>query len=231
MQKNIAEKIFFIIFLLVGIIMLITGIFTVKSELSFESNAIKTEATITKIIKDRDSDGDYYYTVYVDYTVDGETYHNKINEYNYKMHEGGTTTIYYHSNDPYYIKDSSISFVMFVPLIIGIIFSLCGGIPLLIFIKKGKNAEYLMKNGNSINVEFDRIEINRSYTVNGRSPYRIVCHGIGNDYNEYESENIWINPERYIADKNITNFVVYVDPENPKKYCMPLEELNEIIKK
>ena len=228
-MKTLTEKFIFIIFALIGAGLIMGGAFAISSNEKFKETAIKTQATIVDIDTHTDTDGDTSHTVYVEFEVDNNTYDGVLGYYSSGMYIGGQTDIYYDPLNPNNFKSSSNGFVGILLIGMGLVFFLIGAGSIFNSIaKKGRNNR-LIETGTRIFVEFDRVELNTSYQVNGRSPYRIVCHGVDNDYNEYISENLWKNPERFIKDRGINNFSVYVDVENQKKYYMPLDELNEFL--
>lgn len=228
-MKTLREKLVFIIFAIVGAGLIMGGAFAISSNLKFKETAIKTQATIMDIDTHRDSDGDTSHTVYVEFEVDNNTYDGTLGYYSSGMYIGGKTDIYYDPLNPNNFRSSSNDFLGIILIGMGLIFFFIGAGSIFNAIAKKNKNNRLMETGTMISVEFDRVELNTSYQVNGRSPYRIVCRGVENDYNEYISENLWKNPERFIKDREINNFSVYIDVENPKKYYMPLDELNEFL--
>lgn len=228
-MKTLAEKFIFTIFAIVGAAIIMGGVFWISSNSRFKETAIETQATIVDIDTYRDSDGETHHTVYVEFEVDNNIYEGTLGYYSSNMYIGGQTDIYYDPLNPNDFKSTSNDFGGIILVGMGLIFFVIGAGAIFNAIgKKGRNNK-LKETGTRIFAEFDRIELNRSYQVNGRSPYRIICHGINNDYNEYMSENLWKNPERFIKERGITNFSVYIDIENPKKYYMSLEELEEFL--
>lgn len=229
-MKNFSENLVFTIFAFIGIIIIVGGIFLQISNTNFKKTAIKTQAEITDIITRRDSDGDTSHIVYVEFEVNDIKYSGSLGSYSSSMYIGKSIDIYYNPLNPNNFKSSTSTFVGLFVIGFGMIFSLIGGIKILSSISKKRLNKQLLETGSRITAKFDRLEINRSYSVNHKHPYKIVCQGIENDYNEYFSENIWKNPERFIQDKGITHFSIYIDPTNPKKYYMPLDELNDFFK-
>lgn len=227
-QKNVV-MILFIIFAIIGIIFAILGGRLLQSAIKLKRTAIKTEAVITDIETKRDSDGDTSYTVYVEFEANGEEYHGKSDFYHSGMYVGGTTTVYYNPEDPNHFKGSGNIFgsVMFV--IIGSIFVAIGFGGLLNGVCKTNTKKKLIENGEKIYADFDHVEVNEMFEMNGKNPFVVICQYIhpNGENMEFKSENLWEDPTEKIEQNNITKFPVYVDLENPKKYYLSLEEITK----
>ena len=114
----------------------------------------------------------------------------------------------------------------FVVLGMGAVFLLSGGAPLVYFMNKASRHKKLLESGTPIQTQFNRVEMNGSITVNGKSPYNIVSHWQDpvnrNTIWEFRSLNLWYDPEPYIReDKSIC---VYVDPQDYKNYAMDMSQ-------
>jgi hypothetical protein len=227
MKAKSAEWFGAILFTVVGAIFITIGLAIFTNEMSFKNNAIEKVAIITNIETYRSGD-DTNYRVYVRYVVNNETYNQTLNYWDASMSTGKEIKIYYNPDNPNeIIADSSIYFVLIFPLLGGIAFIV--GISTIIGNFKGKSTRSkLLKNGYYINAEIEEVIYNTSYSVNGRSPYIITCKWKnstdGNTY-LFKSEKIWNNPESIIEEKNITTLQVYLDMDNPKKYFVSLENL------
>ena len=107
----------------------------------------------------------------------------------------------------------------------GTVFSFLGLILPVNTIRLSRKKKWLLENGKRISSEFQKIETNTSFKVNGRHPYIIVSqwHDVETQtIHIFESENIWYNPEKFVNNKTID---VLVDSKNYKRYYMDINFL------
>lgn len=122
--------------------------------------------------------------------------------------------------------------------IIGLIFLVFPGLGLIFFIigltglfykkKKMQRKNFLKENGNVIFANYTETRINFTYSVNQRYPYNIICeweNPIDDKKYIFKSDNIWINPENIINEKNIKTFPVYINRDNIKEYVVDTHEI------
>lgn len=232
MNKGRVEKILFLVFFSVGIIMLIAGgIFHINNS-KFISNAGSVDATITRIETSYDSDGDANHHVEVRFEVNGKQYRGVLSEWNSKMYEGGLTKVYYNKNNPNDFRGSGLGYIGYIIMGLGFVFSLVGIIPLIILKKRKNSFKRLKSTGKRVDAKIDSIDINISYTINGRNPYRINCSYTDPYTNKiyfFKSENIWFNVEVVVANNNIITLPVYMDQNNPSKYYVDIEGLKQYL--
>lgn len=229
MGAKFTEWLLAIIFSVVGAGIIIGGIFSAVSTSKFKGTAVETTATVISVSKHTDSDGDTSYTVYVSYTVDGTMYNNNYSTSSY-ISEGSRVKVYYDKNNPSIMKTTTSSFGGIIMSIFGIPFCAVGLALLFNKINKMGGKKKLIETGDKIFAEFQEVIVNYSYSVNNRCPYNIICKGRDNITGQtrtFKSENIWDNPEYIIREKNITTFPVYIDTNNPKKYYLSLEGIEE----
>ncbi len=221
------------IFLIVGLIFLVVGISIAAYNVNFKNNALETTAVISSIERDRDSDGDTSYTVYVRYTVDGSQYERPLNFYSSGMYVGEEISIYYLPEQPNRIlAKSSLSFLFILFPLMGLIAASIGFVIIFRKVMKIKSHKYLLENGEVVNAEITNVDYKSSYTVNGVSPYVITCKWVDPStgiYYFFKSDNIWFDPEPIINERDIKNLPVYIDRYNPKKYSVSLEELEKMV--
>lgn len=233
MNAKKMEWLFGIIFSGIGLTFFIVGISIALYNINFRNNALETTAVISSIERYRDSDGDTRHTVYVRYTIDGREYEGRLNYYSSGMYEGEEISIYYRPEQPNRIlaKSSFSFFIIFFPSI-GLVFAAIGFAFIFIKIKKIKNRRYLMENGELVYAEIAGVNYNRSYRVNGRSPYVITCKWVDSStglFYFFTSENIWFDPEPIINERDIKTLPVYIDRDNPNKYAVSSEELENMV--
>lgn len=226
MRGKITEWIVASIFAIVGLVMIVLGIFLTIETSEFRKTAIETTAEVISVGRDTDTDGDIHYNVYVSYNVGNEVYESSYSTSSYTR-EGSSITVYYDPENPTDMRTSTSNLFGIIMSVMGIVFSVIGlG---LLFNKLNKNAtkKKLLESGERINAELQEVTINYSYSVNNRHPFIIICQGrnINGELTVFQSENIWYNPENLIKERNITTFPVYIDPNNQKKYYVALEEV------
>jgi len=109
--------------------------------------------------------------------------------------------------------------------ILGVVFFSIG-ISIFIFEKRKRiTLQYLKQNGTAIQSDLQRVGINNSLAVNGRSPYQIVSqwqNPVTSKLHIFTSDNIWFDPTDFIKTNKIK---VFIDRNNPKKYVTDLSFL------
>ncbi len=228
MKAKFTEWSIAIVFSIVGVGLIVVGIYFAISIAKFKDNAIETTARVMSVSRHTDSDGDTSYTVYVTYNVSGKTYNNSYSTSSY-INEGDSVKVYYDKNDPRNMRTTTSSIASIIMTVCGIIFGIIGLSMLFYKINKEKRKATLLENGERVLAELEEVTVNYSYSVNNRHPYVIICQGkdMNGEIRTFKSENIWYNPEQIIQERNITTFPVYIDINNPKKYYVSLEEIEE----
>ena len=82
------ENVGFVIFAIIGAIIIVAGAYFMKSFNDFKKTAVETSAVITNIERHRDSDGDINYTPIVRFEVNGQTYGGDLGYYTSGMQTG-----------------------------------------------------------------------------------------------------------------------------------------------
>lgn len=109
--------------------------------------------------------------------------------------------------------------------LLGLMFTGVGGGILFVGERNAKRAAWLLQHGQRIDAELREVELNTSFQVNGRHPYRAIVEaraGFGRELRQFRSANIWFDPTRHLSGRRIA---VYVDPANPKRYHVDLSFL------
>ena len=228
MGGKFSEWLISIVFSIVGVIFIVVGIIALKSTSDFKKTAVETTAEVISVSKQTDSDGDTSYTVYVTYNVNGQIYDNHYSTSTF-IREGSTVKVYYDKNNPSKMRSTTSSIFGIVGTVVGTVFAAIGfGILFGKYKSKNKKKD-LLENGQRIDADFQEVIINRAYSVNNRNPFKVICQGkdLNGEICSFESENIWYNPEKIIEENNITTFPVYIDMNNPKRYYLSLEEIEE----
>lgn len=219
------------VFLLIGTVFVVSGLAIMFSVFNYDDK-VETIGTISSIDSYRDRDGDIHGTVYVKYEVDGEEYESCINGYSTSYREGKEIKIYYDKYCPDEIGVKSLDFLFLIFPGIGLIFALTGGIGLGVIAKGKLKVKKLRLHGQRIYAEYMNTDINRSVRVNGKCPYNIFCSWNNPEDGKtyiFRSQNLWFDPQSVIADRNITMFPVYINPENKKKYVIDTDVVTDKI--
>lgn len=224
-----SESLIWAIFIIIGTIFVSIGIVICLNVFNYE-NKVETVGVITQISSYKDSEDARKYNVYVSYNINGEEYESKLNGYSSSFYEGKEIDIYYDKDNPNEIGAKSLDLLCLIFPAIGMIFVIIGLIGLVIKIKKKKLEKFLRENGEVVYANYIETVLNTKYRVNGRYPYNIVC-----DWNNprdgkkyiFKSNNIWVNPENIILERDIKIFPVYINLENAKQYFVDVECLTE----
>jgi len=233
-MKNIKDYLVTILFLSVGTLFLIIGIFMSSGIfLIDEQDRVYTNAIITHIDTNHDSDGDTDHDVYIKYSANGKEYESQLNLYSSSYYEGKEIEVYYDKNDPSNVETDEVNNMLSIIFIaIGGSFALISGIVLFIQLRNSSISKSLLKNGIRIDAEYVETILNTIYQVNGRSPYKIICKwknpNTGIEH-KFKSSNIWDDPQYAIENNNITKIPVYIDQKNPEKYYVDIQEIQRKI--
>ena len=221
------------VFLLVGIGMLAGALSWYQNTQSFVAQALKAEGTVVELLRSSSSDSTTYRPVVHFSNQNGEqiefTSSAGSNPPSYS--KGEKVEVLYLPTEPQNAKINGFFSLWGGPLIIGGIggvFFLIGAGILLVSLLKGRSDEYLKKHGTPIETEFQSVGINKSLTVNGRSPFLILTQWLNPATSElhiFESNNIWFDPTNHIKTKKIR---VFIDRKNPKKYYVDLSFLPKV---
>lgn len=221
MKENKLETLIWIIFTIVGAILVIFGIIIFGFIFNYR-NKIDTVGTITEISDD----------VYVTYIAKGKEYTSKLNGYSSNFYEGKKIDIYYDKDNPNQIGMKSLNLLFLIFPGIGLIFLTIGGIGIFVKIKRRKLEKNLKENGQLIYADYVETMVNTSYSINGRHPYYIICewnHPFDDKNYIFKSKNIWVNPKNMIEKRNIKQFPVYINKDCLKKYVVDTDILTENI--
>lgn len=221
-----------LIFIVIGLAMTVGAIIVGLHSKKFFRNAEQTTAVITDIESTRNRRNgvtEYNHTVYVTYEVDGVQYNKvRLGYYNSGMYEGKTIKVYYNKDNPGKIKTKGSSMVISVILgVVGGVFLLVGIILVIVFMPRNKK---IKQYGNRYEADIINITVNRNVRVNGRHPYIVDCQvadAFTGVTSLYRSKNIYEDINVY----GIVKVPVYVDPKNPSKYYVDIDEAIEQAKK
>ena len=99
MKENKVENLIWIIFAIIGAILVVIGFILFGSVFNY-NNKIETTGIITEIWSSRDSDNNRNHKVYVSYVAEGNEYESTLNGYSSSFYEGKEIEIYYDKDNP-----------------------------------------------------------------------------------------------------------------------------------
>lgn len=218
------------VFSLIGLGMLVGAFFWYKSTNDFLAEAIRAEGTVIELRLSRSSDSTTYAPVVNFIARNGEkiTFVSSVSSNPPSYTVGEKADIFYLPADPYDAKlDSFFSLWGGATIVGGMggLFFLIGSALAILPMMKGRRDESLKRQGIPIETEFQSVERNMAYSVNGRHPFRILTqwqNPATSEVHVFHSNNLWFDPTNYIKSKRIT---VFVERNNPKRYFVDLSFL------
>jgi len=217
-----------ILFFLFGAVTAAVLAYMAAQDMEFEASATECIATISRI-EERGCHGsmrkDCSYTAYVKYVVDGKEYERDLRHYSSGMYTGKVVTVYYNPDNPGEISHGGITALL--PFILfALLFVVIGAVMMLFALRRYLLRRELLRCGNIVRAEFDSV-MPGSSKVNDMSSYIIRCKWTDKRGDAYvlDSENLWFDPAPIIEEKRIKKFPVYMDPQNPKRYYISVDEL------
>jgi uncharacterized membrane protein YqjE len=231
-------RLFFAIFTIVGLGLLIGGIFAIQHTRRFLATAVSAPGEVKEIVwqesqSSNNSRGGSFYPRISFRTADGQ-------EISFITSTGSTppayrvnepVTILYDPQQPYHAYIRSFTDLWLLPTILcpmGLIFCSFGVVAAIWKVKNARKDDWLKHNGRRIQAEFKGVELNTSLRVNGSSPYRLKCQWLDpatNKMHVFHSANIWFDPTNYVSGKTLD---VLLDPENPHRYLVETSFLPEV---
>jgi hypothetical protein len=218
-----------ITFFLFGAVSTAILAYMIAQKMEFKASATECTATISRIEKSgcHGSMGkDCRYTAYVKYIVDGKEYERDFRYYSSGMYTGEVVTVYYNPDNPGEISPGGIAGGLLPFILFALFFVVIGAVMILFALRRYLLRRELLRCGNIVRAEFDSV-MPGSSKVNDMSSYIIRCKWTDKrgDAHVLESENLWFDPAPIIEEKRIKKFPVYMDPQNPKRYYISVDEL------
>lgn len=212
-----------VIFLIVGLGMLAGSFYWAQQTQQFLQSAVKTKGEVIDLLRSRSSDSTTYKPVVRFNTAEGQEIEwvSNVSSNPPSYQRGESVEILYSSAAPQDAKINSFFGLWGGSVIIGILGSVFFLIAMGMIIwswRKQRKQIYLRKRGMPVQARFTAVELNQSFNVNGRHPYRICAQwqepATGAMYVFY-SDNIWYDPSDHIKNDAIT---VYMERNNPENY-------------
>lgn len=214
---------FFGIFAVIGLPCLVLAVYFGFTTLSQSGSWDNAQGTITGF--------DQSNYPYVSFEYKGEPHKIRSSYTSTDMNMGDAVTVRFPPNEPNQAQIDSFFSNWFLPLflsIFGLVFGGVGGVGIY-FIKKKQNARRELFDegrGKKISADLTGVNIDRSYRVNGRSPYVITAQWVETGTQLmylFKSDYIWYDPTSIMGEKKKID--VYVDEQNMKRYYMDISFL------
>ena len=172
-KKTVITSLLFSIF---GLIFIAVAVFYTVYTLPAFDNGIKTEATILRIDKTYDAEGETDHRVYVSYWVDGQRYEGYLNAYRMGMKEGQQIDIYYSAENPSQFVYGNFMYIFPVVFgLFGIATTACGIYIGAHFIKENKKYRRLKEHGTKVEATVTDVTVKSNIKILGKNPVVICC--------------------------------------------------------
>lgn len=230
-MKNLEKMVLNIItgiFGVIGIGLLAVGIILFINSARYKNTFEKIDAEITNIEVSRKSDGELRHSVYIKYTYKDKLYDNvRINFYSSSMYEGKVISVLCDPDNPGKIRSiEGTNLAAIILVFIGTIFVIVTIIPMVSIIKKDRRKKRAIASGRILDAVIEKIDINNSYTINGRNPYIIYCIYKDEYYDKiyrFKSDNLWTDPGLILHPGDIIQ--VHVDEKDYSCYHVDTKRL------
>lgn len=211
------------IFLIVGLITILSGVGMFVSFLSFKSTAVETQAVITDIetVKTRNNGKTKIsYSVFIEYTFEGMQYDNMLGYYSSGMHKGQVVKIYVDPESPNNIRSNSL-LAEILMIVLGLPFTIFGMCFVVSSIRKAATKKRLLCDGEQMIGTITYVALDKSVRINGRYPYKAEVEVIDPMTGEkylYSSEGI-MQDITWLTGESVT---VYVDAADRSCYYVDI---------
>lgn len=222
-------------FTLIGIGMLTGALLLYKSTSAFLAEATKTEGTVVDLVRSQSSDSTTYRPVvhFLDQNGQAIEFISSTGSNPPSYSKGQKVEVLYRPTNPQDAKINGFFSLWGGPTILsgvgGVFFIVGAGIILAGSLRNRKD-EFLRKNGTPIETDFQGVEKNTAFSVNGKHPFLVLTQWLNPATSElhiFKSNNLWFDPTSFIKTKKIT---VFIEKNNPKKYFVDLSFLPRLAK-
>ena len=216
-----------VILVLVSVMLLWASYALLRAWNEFKETAVEVTATITDISVHRSGSGRHRHTshtVYIEYTVDDETYDGKLGYYVSGMHPGSKVKVYYDPENPGHFETK--------PYVGCILMTLFGIVAILVgvFITYREINIYIFANrliAENMYVICERWrDVLSNTSVNKVRYHQLECEYTDYNGNEYIFKSDIYHPNK-IPFSPGEKVKVYVDLLQPKKYYVSFEKVQE----
>lgn len=224
MKRNSAKEYLFekamgLSFLAAAIALMVVALVFALHSFGVQKNSERVTGTITDT---------YAKGISVAYTYEGETFETDLSEYSNGMRAGDEIALYVNKENPTKVRTEMLLYLItYILCGVSIPFLIIGIVFLLVLRAKKNKKQDLLQNGRMVEAVVTGGQINYNMQINNRHPWKLECQ-----YKDtftgavylFSSNNIWKDPFLYV-DQTIK---VYMDKENPRKYYVDVDSLEEI---
>lgn len=222
------------VFALVGLAMLVAALVWYQNTRAFMAAAVRTQGTVIDLIAVRSDDSTTYRPVVRFEDSEGRTveFSSSSSSNPPRYARGEAVSILYRPTDP---QDAEIDgyFSLWggqtILAALGSVFLLIGGGIIIGQRAKRLRDEALRASGTPIETDLQSVEINTSFSVNGRHPFRVLTqwqNPATSEVHVFHSDNLWFDPAKYLPQGQ--RIKVYIEPGNPKRYYVDLSFLPKL---
>jgi hypothetical protein len=216
------QKVFFGVFAGIGLLLflvaLIVSYFTYQKVRDWK----EAEAIITQT-----GSGNTYFS----FSHNGEPMEVHSNYSSGALVKGESITVHYPEGEPANAEIKSFVSLWILPLIfggIGLIFGSIGAIGVYFRLQKEKLKQelFVMGKGKKVSIPVTHIDVDKSYTVNGKNPFLIIIefhHSASNTLYEFKSDHIWFDPSPFLPENKEVN--IYFDENDLSRYYIDVSFL------
>lgn len=141
---------------------------------------------------------------------------------------GERVEVLYQPGTPERAKIASFFQLWGMPLIvggIGAVFALLGLGFVFFRWRRKRRGQYLRQHGMPVEAKLQSVQLDTSYKVGGRSPYRIHAQWqdlTSREIHVFSSDPIWFDPANFLEGEDVT---VYIERGNPRRYHVDISFL------
>lgn len=207
---------------LLGIGLALGALATGRSTLEFKAASSLTEGTVVDFATHQ-SDGKTMYSPIVEYTVEGRALQlsSSSSSSSPGYDRGERVPVRYSNTTPENARIDSFMENWFGPLILGVLGLLATliGVGLtLAGIRRRRVRNWLAQHGMKVRAKLMGSELNTSYAVNGKHPWRVNAqwqHPVTQKIYIFQSDNVWFDPTEYCTSESID---ALVNADDPRQY-------------
>ncbi|HEY6814851.1 MAG TPA: DUF3592 domain-containing protein [Croceibacterium sp.] len=217
-------------FAALGLVFVALGGWSYQQARSFAEQGQRAQGTVIEMIasRDNDDDGGYTYAPMVEFRdAAGELHRftSRVGSNPPSYSTGEAVEVIYTPQAPDEAVIDSFADRFLMPSIfggLGALFTAIGLGLLLAWVRGRRIAAELRARGLPLQAKITDCYRDTSVTVNGRSPWRVVCqatHPATGAMQSFKSEAIWVDPDSRLSGRDLR---VFVDPARPKRHLIDL---------
>jgi len=229
-------KLFNLIFLAVGTLLLCIGISTTASRVSFKRTAAAATGRVIRLQPGSSRHGTVYYPVIQFVSEDQQeiTFKGNNGSRPAAFHVNDPVEVLYDPDDPHHAYINSFmefwgsSVILFAA---GCVFVAIPSGMLLSQARRRSRAQWLKQNGRRIATQFQNVERVSNVRVGQDHPYRIVSRWqdpATNKHYVFYSYNLWRDPSLLIYNRPDRSIDVWIEPNNPDRYWLDTDFLGDL---